>query len=578
MSRKFVETAVLTAALSVSMAAAAQAGVIYAPGVNVNSNAPTAETQADPSGQGNAESQAPAESSSTSAAPSAANTGNTYTTISGGVATNGSSSGANVIIAPGISTGSSSQLPSSAGTTVGSGTSVSGGNIIVPGTVSQTAGTTQTTANTDLSKSASNVTTDPIMGQVPFLHVQLLQSSGNLTEGFTTNMGAFNSPDDGFTGLKLRFENSIGDIYYRVYTEQHGWSKWAMNEMITPYSGDGARVTAFQIRGNGHTRNLYDIYYRAVLNDGTVLGWAHDGQSAGTIGTGKYIQQVQVALWPKGTAFSQSTDGHFSAQNDESVYVGADGAYHYQTWNGAAYTGWAYDTDNNKYYFKDSNVVTGWQYIDGYKYYFDAQGRVVTDLEPIIGLQSNYIIKVNKTMKTMTVYAKDGDNGYIMPVKVILNTIGPDTPVGTFKTYEKYRWKFMHDDIYCQYLLRFKNGFILHSIIYQPQPTSYNLVASTYNYLGKNQSDGCVRMTSGDAAWVYTNCGVGTQITIYNDEWTPGPFDRPAIQKGIPFNQNYDPTDPVIVAKQKADAAAAAQAQAEAATGAEAPPTEVAAQ
>ena len=181
-------------------------------------------------------------------------------------------------------------------------------------------------------------------------------------------------------------------------------------------------------------------------------------------------------------------------------------------------------------------------------------------------------------MKTMTVYAKDGDNGYIMPVKVILNTIGPDTPVGTFKTYEKYRWKFMHDDIYCQYLLRFKNGFILHSIIYQPQPTSYNLVASTYNYLGKNQSDGCVRMTSGDAAWVYTNCGVGTQITIYNDEWTPGPFDRPAIQKGIPFNQNYDPTDPVIVAKQKADAAAAAQAQAEAATGAEAPPTEVAAQ
>ena len=538
MSRKFVGAAIFTAALSMSMAAASWAAVIYAPGVNVNKNSPDAAMQAQ-------------EESQTSAAgnseQSAQTQGSKYTTISGGVATSGS----NVIIGTGIN----SQTTAPAGT-----------------------GSSQTVANTDLNSCASNVTADPILGAVPFLHVQLLQSTGNLTDGFTTNMGAFNSPEDGFTGLKLRFENSVGDIYYRVYSDAHGWSKWAMNEMITPYSGDGAKVTAFQIRANGHTRNIYDIYYRAVLNDGTVLGWAHDGQSAGTIGTGKYIQQVQVALWPKGTAFSQSTAGHFNAQNDEGVYIGADGAYHYQTWNGQPYTGWAYDTDNNKYYFKDNNTVTGWQYIDGYKYYFDGQGRVVTDLEPIIGLQSDYIIKVNKAMKTMTVYAKDGNNGYIMPVKVILNTIGPATPIGTFKTYEKYRWKFMHDDIYCQYLLRFKNGFILHSIIYKPQPTSYNLVASTYNYLGKNQSDGCVRMTSGDAAWVYTNCGVGTEITIYNDEWNMGPFDRPAIQQAIPFDQNYDPTDPVIVAKQQADAAAAAQAQAEAVTGTEAPPTEVAEQ
>ena len=525
MKRKIMKAAAVSAVLSSVISMTAFAGIIYAPGINGKTDdgqavivTETKEQQADNGG---------------------------YVTIGGGQPSN---TGSQNVIMPSGNNGAKPQAPIS-------------GN---------------TTANTDLNTCASMVTVDPIMQSAPFLHVQLLKPSGTLTDGFTSNMGAFNSPEEGISGLKMRLENSIGDVYYRVYTDAHGWSKWAMNEMITPYAGDGAKVTAFQIRGNGHTRNLYDIYYRAVLNDGSVLDWAHDGQSAGTIGTGKYVQQVQVALWPKGQPLNQSTAKPFAAQNDDGVYAGSDGAYHYSTWNGQPYTGWGYDTANNKYYFKDSNAVTGWQYIDGYKYYFDGHGRVVTDLEPIIGLQKNYIIKVNKAMKTMTVYAKDGNNGYIMPVKVILNTIGPATPVGTFKTYEKYRWKFMHDDIYCQFLLRFKNGFILHSIIYQPQPTSHNLVAATYNYLGKNQSDGCVRMTSGDAAWVYTNCGVGTEITIYNDEWSTGPFDRPAIQQGIPFNQNYDPTDPVIVAKQQDDAAAAAQAQAEASTGVEAPPTDVA--
>ena len=105
-------------------------------------------------------------------------------------------------------------------------------------------------------------------------------------------------------------------------------------------------------------------------------------------------------------------------------------------------------------------------------------------------------------------------------------------------------------------------------------------MADTYNQLGKNQSDGCVRMLSGDAAWVYYNCGVGTQITIYEDEWVTGPFDRPAIEQAIPRSQNFDPTDPVIVKKQQeADAvakAAAEAAQREAATGIAAEPQELA--
>lgn len=397
-----------------------------------------------------------------------------------------------------------------------------------------------------LGKEAGAVQEDDILHLSPFVHAQLLLSNGQLTEGFTSNMDAFSSPEDGFCGLRLRLENGVGDIYYRVYTAEHGWSKWAMNEMDTPYEGDGAKVQAVQIRTKGYTRNLYDVYYRAVLNDGTVLDWAHDGQTAGTMGTDRYIQSLEISLWKNGMRFWQKTANHMTAENYEGIVQEADGSLRYQTFNGAPYTGWAYDTQNHKYYFKDSIPVTGWQYLDGYKYYFDESGKVVTDLEPVIGLQKEYKLKLNKDMKTLTVYAKDGKNGFIMPVKVILTTVGPATPIGTYKTYQKYRWKFMHDNIYCQYLARFYNGFLLHSAIYEDAPDSYHFNAGTYNYMGKIQSDGCVRMVAGDAAWVYEHCKTGTEITIYNDEWTTGPFDRPAIEQAIPMDQNYDPTDPEV--------------------------------
>ena len=407
--------------------------------------------------------------------------------------------------------------------------------------------------NTDLSigREAGQVSPDPVLGEMPELHAQLITPDGQLSVfGFTSNMDAFPSPQDGISGLKMRIGVGIGDIFYRVYSDQHGWSVWAMNEMLTPTYGDGAKATAIQIRANGYIRNLYDIYYRVTLNDGTVLDWAHDGQTSGTIGSGYYIQSVQIKLWKKGLKFYEPTAQHMVANNYEGIKFDASGRAVYSTASGTPYTGWAYDTAGNKYYFVNSNIVTGWQYVDGYKYYFDERGIVVRDLEPIMGLTGDYKIKLNKEMKTLTVYTKDGANGYIIPYKVFLTTIGPDTPLGTYNTYVKYRWKFMHDNIYCQYLARFYQGYLMHSLIYFDKPDSYHFDAGSYNYHGKRSSDGCVRLTAGDAAWLYNNCPTGTSITIYEDEWVMGPLDRPAIEWAIPADQNYDPTDPVILGQE----------------------------
>ncbi|MCQ2400372.1 MAG: L,D-transpeptidase family protein [Lachnospiraceae bacterium] len=445
--------------------------------------------------------------------------------VSGGPGVVGVSGGTGVV---------TTTTPASATAVVSSQTGIAGSNTAYNGSTSYEAGRVQN---------------DPITGLLPDVHVQFKTGDGNLTGGFTTNMDWFNSPMEGFSGLKIRFENSVGDVFYRAYTEEHGWTKWAMNEMDTEWFNDAAKITAVQMRIKGHTRNLYDFYYRVELNDGTVLDWAHDGQSSGTIGTGRYIQKMQVMLWKHDLPFYQPTANHFVGANYEGIVFDGSGLPHYQTASGAAYTGWAYDTYNNKYYFVDSNPVSDWQYVGGYKYYFDASGKVVTDLEPIMGLPGDYIIKVNKEMKCMTIYTKDGDKGYIIPYKVFLCTIGSSTPEGEFKLYEPHRWKFMHDDIYVQYLMRYKaDGFCIHSIIYRPVEGSYNLIASTYNQLGKNYSDGCIRLLSGDAAWLYTNCGADTKLEIYYDYWVMGPFDRPAIEQAIPDTQRYDPTDPVVIA------------------------------
>ena len=76
------------------------------------------------------------------------------------------------------------------------------------------------------------------------------------------------------------------------------------------------------------------------------------------------------------------------------------------------------------------------------------------------------------------------------------------------------------------------------------------------------ESGGCLRLKAGDAAWVYHNCKLGTPVEIYSNLHDKGPVEKPAIDTPIPTNQKFDPTDPVIVQKQQAEAAKQAAAEA----------------
>jgi len=208
------------------------------------------------------------------------------------------------------------------------------------------------------------------------------------------------------------------------------------------------------------------------------------------------------------------------------------------------------ETDGNKAYGLYSDVFArrkaGWRYntSDGnkVKLYYNAKGELVKDVSNLIGKQESYVIKVNKQRCTVTVYAKDGDNGYIIPVKAFVCSPGQSTPTGTFRTPVKYRWHELMGPCWGQWCTRIVGGVLFHSVFYNSYNDNDSLSVSAYNKLGTICSHGCVRLTAGDAKWIYDNCELDTKVVIYNSSIS-GPFGKPSAVK-LPSWHTWDPTDP----------------------------------
>lgn len=190
----------------------------------------------------------------------------------------------------------------------------------------------------------------------------------------------------------------------------------------------------------------------------------------------------------------------------------------------------------------------GWRYVNGYKLYYDKNGKLVKDVSSILGKRSSYVIKVNKKKNCVTVYAKDGKNGYIIPVKAFVCSAGNATPITTARTPSKYRWHALNGNCYGQWCTRIKQGFLFHSVMYG-RTKNTTLSVSNYNKLGRTASHGCIRLRAGDAKWIYDNCKLKTKVIIYNSS-NPGPLGKPSAVK-LPKWHKWDPTDPTAKYKCK---------------------------
>lgn len=200
----------------------------------------------------------------------------------------------------------------------------------------------------------------------------------------------------------------------------------------------------------------------------------------------------------------------------------------------------------NKHIYPSDFGKNGWYYENGYKFYYINNVKQL-DLDGILPKQSSYLAKINRTTCTVTIYAKDGNNGYIIPVKRFACSVGlpgKETPTGTFHTLAKYRWHELIGPSYGQYCTRIVGGVLFHSVA-GSNMTSYNLDPNQYNLLGSPASSGCVRLCVRDAKWIYDNCPLGMQVDIY-DSPDPGPLGQGPIIRITDPNQNWDPTDPNV--------------------------------
>ena len=218
--------------------------------------------------------------------------------------------------------------------------------------------------------------------------------------------------------------------------------------------------------------------------------------------------------------------------------------YYYQS-NGRMKYGWQ-AVGSNAYYFEQKTGVMKpytFKKSNGYWLAYDSNGKQVKDLRSAFNNASSYVIKVNKPMNAVTVYIQYGDGSYTVPLVAFICSTGADTPTGTFYTPDKWRWLRMMGPSWGQWVTQITGDYLFHSVYYNSANNNNALSVSAYNNLGKQVSHGCIRLTAGDAKWIYDHCALQTKVVIYSDRSTYGPLGRPTAYK-LPSWHTWDPTDP----------------------------------
>ena len=173
----------------------------------------------------------------------------------------------------------------------------------------------------------------------------------------------------------------------------------------------------------------------------------------------------------------------------------------------------------------------------------DSEGEGGEVVEPE---EHPYYIKVNRSQNCITIYEKDENGEYTIPVRAMICSVGTGrrTPLGVFKISNQYRWHALYMNSYGQYYSRIAEHILLHSIPYSKKSPSA-LRDGVYNALGSKASLGCIRLTVIDAKWIYENCPPGTKVEVY-DSSDAGPLGKPTrltIDADSPY-KGWDPTDP----------------------------------
>lgn len=371
-----------------------------------------------------------------------------------------------------------------------------------------------------------------------------------------------------YNQLKFTWKKVTGASGYQIYRSTKNSSGYKLSKTIT--SGSTTSFTDKNVKFN--KTYYYKIRaYRTVNGKKVYSAWSAVKKQKVQVAT-PTIKKVSTGsfsvtlTWSKcsganGYVIYRSSSKNGTYKKVNSVSGGSKVTYKNRNLKSSTtyyYKVRAYRTvKGKKYYGSYSSIKSGttqkapkseWRYVNGYKLYYNSKGQQVKDVSKIIGKQSSYVIKVNKKKNVVTVYAKDGKNGYIIPVKSFVCSTGYATPTGTFYTPAKYRWQTLDGPSYGQWCTRITGHILFHSVWYY-RKSNTTLSVKEYNKLGTTASHGCIRLTAGDAKWIYDNCKLKTKVIIYNSDST-GPLGKPKASK-LKSWHTWDPTDPNVKNKCK---------------------------
>lgn len=160
---------------------------------------------------------------------------------------------------------------------------------------------------------------------------------------------------------------------------------------------------------------------------------------------------------------------------------------------------------------------------------------------------NRYYVVVNCSSNVVTVYEKDSEGNYTVPVKAMVCSTGSATPKsGIYKlTRSRYRWRALFGGVYGQYAVPIVGNILFHSVPYTQNGDNSSLEYWEYDKLGTAASAGCVRLTVADAIWIYNNCVSGTQVEFSTT--ASNPLGKPSARKISSYTdlRGYDPTDPI---------------------------------
>ncbi len=129
-------------------------------------------------------------------------------------------------------------------------------------------------------------------------------------QGYTTGIAGTTGKSKAIEALNFQVSNSPGgSIQCSAHVQDLGWRDYTSGMAGT--TGRSKRLEAVKIKLTGALAEQYDVYYRVHVQDFGWLGWAKNGESAGSEGYGKRAEAIEVRLVAKGSTAPGSTTNAF---------------------------------------------------------------------------------------------------------------------------------------------------------------------------------------------------------------------------------------------------------------------------